>query len=274
MAAAHSLVGGTCSLAARPNAARLGCLTMRSTGVLRVCAAGCVAVLAACGGSSSKTISTVGGGSAPSSSSPAASPSASPASQAQLQKIVLQPADLPAGWKGTPYKDDPTDAVYDAALVRCVGARNTDPDKVAEAHSEDFGLGDASISSSASSYPSQSDLDVDVAILNSPKISACYDRLFSKLLATTLPAGAKVDSVSIKITPGSAGGPANVVATGAGVVKVKVKGQPIPAMYVTVAFITGPLIEAEVDTFNVGTPVPAPLVKSLVATVANRAAEG
>jgi hypothetical protein len=247
-------------------------LHMKSTGVLRVCAAGCVAVLAACGGSSSKTASTVGGSSAPSSSSPAAS--ASPAALPRLQKIVLQPADLPAGWKGTPYKPDPTDAAYQAALVRCVGARNTDPDKVAEAHSEDFELGDASISSSASSYPSQSDLDVDIAILNSPKISACYGHLFSKLLASILPAGAKVDSVSIKITPGSAGGPANVVATGAGVIKVKVNGQRAPAMYVTVAFITGPLIEAEVDTFNVGRPVRASLVKSLVATVANRAAEG
>ena len=246
---------------------------MSAKGLRRVCVVGCIAVLAACGGSSAKTASTVGGSSAPSSSSPAASPSASPASQAQLQKIVLQPGDLPAGWKGTPYKPDPTEAAYDAALARCVGARNTDRDKVAEAHSEDFELGDASISSSASSYPSQSDLDVDIAILNSPKISACYSHLFSKLLATILPAGAKVASVSIKITPGAAGGPANVVATGAGVITVKVNGRRI-AVYLTVAFITGPLIEAEVDTSSAGTPVPAPLVKSLVATVANRAAEG
>jgi hypothetical protein len=246
---------------------------MRSQG-LRVCAAGLIAVLAACGGSSSKTTSTVGGSSSgPSSSSPAPSPSPSPASQSQLQKIVLQPADLPAGWKGTPYQPDPTAAAFQAALVRCVGARNTDRDKVAEAHSEDFGLGVGSISSSASSYPSQSDLDIDIAILNSPKISACYERLFSKLLATSLPAGAKVDSTSIKITPGAAGGPANVVATGAGVIRVRANGQRV-AVYVTVAFITGPLIEAEVDTSNAGTPVPASVVRSLVATVANRAAEG
>ena len=246
---------------------------MRAKGFRRVCAVGCITLLAACGGSSAKTTSTVGGSSTPSSSSPAASPSATPASQAQLQKIVLQPGDLPAGWKGTPYKPDPTAAAYDAALARCVGARNTDPDKIAEAHSEDFDLGDASISSSASSYPSQSDLDVDIAILNSPKISACYSHLFSKLLTASLPAGAKVDSTSIKITPGAAGGPANVVATGKGLIRVSANGQRL-AFYVTVAFITGPLIEAEVDTFNVRAPLPASVVKSLVATVANRAAEG
>jgi hypothetical protein len=111
--------------------------------------------------------------------------------------------------------------------------------KVAEADSEDFELGDASISSSASSYPSQSDLDVDIAILNSPKISACYERLFSKLLATSLPAGAKVDSVSIKITPGAAGGPANVVGTGAGVVKVRAVNGQRGAFYLTVAELKG-----------------------------------
>ena len=56
-------------------------------------------------------------------------------------------------------------------------------------------------------------------------------------------------------------------------IRVSANGQRV-AVYVTVAFITGPLIEAEVDTSNAGTPVPASVVKSLVATVANRAAEG
>jgi hypothetical protein len=51
---------------------------------------------------------------------------------------------------------------------------------------------------------------------------------------------------------GSAGAPANVIATGAGTITVSVNGQHV-AVYVTVALITGPLIEAEVDTENVGT---------------------
>ena len=47
-----------------------------------------------------------------------------------------------------------------------------------------------------------------------------------------------------------------------------------PVIYVTVAFITGPLIEAEVDTSSLGRPLPASVVKSLVAEVATRAAIG
>ena len=209
----------------------------------------------------------------PSASSPAASPSTYPASLPQLKEIVLQAADLPTGWKGTPHKADPSAAADQAALVKCVGGRNTDPDKVAEAHSEDFALGDASASSSASTYRSQSDVDADVAMLHSPKLSPCFDKMVRKELATSLPAGATIESAAIKITPGSAGGPANVIATGTGTIKVRLDGQQV-AFYLSVAYITGPLIEAEVDIFNVGTPVPASQVMSLVAAVATRAARG
>lgn len=158
-------------------------------------------------------------------------------------------------------------------MVSCVGARNTESDKVAEAHSDDFALGDASIHSSASSYRSQSDVDADVALLHSPKLSSCYDRLVKTQLAASLPAGTTIESESIKITPGSAGGPANVAATGTGSINVSLGGQHVP-VYLTVAFITGPRIQAEVDTENVGTPVPASVVSAMVATVADRAAKG
>jgi len=236
--------------------------------LLGVFAVGCVvAVLAACGSSSPKSPSTSGGSPSTSASS------ATPASLSQLKKIVLQPADLPSGWKGAPYKPGPNDSANNAALVKCIGARNTDGDKVAEAHSDDFALGDASISSSASSYRSQSDLDSDVAMLHSPKLSACFEQMVKKQLVASLPAGATIDSASITITPGSAGDPANVVATGSGTIKVRVNGQQVP-VYLTVAFITGPLIEAEVDTENVGAPVPASVVNPLVATVATRAVKG
>jgi NAD(P)-dependent dehydrogenase (short-subunit alcohol dehydrogenase family) len=66
------------------------------------------------------------------------------ASLSQLKKIVLQPADLPSGCKGVPYQPGPNDSASNAALVKCVGGRNTDSDKLAEAHSDDFDLGNAS----------------------------------------------------------------------------------------------------------------------------------
>jgi len=109
--------------------------------------------------------------------------------------------------------------------------------------------------------------------LHNPKFAPCDEQLAKKSLATALPAGAMIESASIKVTPGSAGGPANVAGTETGTIKVSVNGQQVP-VYLTAAFITGPLIEAEVDTENAGAPVPASVVNALVATVATRAANG
>jgi hypothetical protein len=187
---------------------------------------------------------------------------------AELQKIVLQPADLPAGWKGKPYQPDPTDAADQAAFAKCVGVRNTDDDEVAEANSQDFDLGDASIYSWAASYRSQSDVDADTAALLSPKAPPCFEKVAKQSLTTQ---GVTVKSVSVKITPGSAGGPANVVATLVATIKATEGGKQIVDRS-TAAYITGPLIEAQVVSESFGAPVPASVMDPLVATVANRAA--
>lgn len=195
------------------------------------------------------------------------------ATAAQLKKIVLQPKDLPAGWKGAPYQADADSHSADEAMTKCVGGRDTDKDKVADANSEDYSLGDNSISSSATSYRSQSDIDADIAVLHSHKLEACMVQFAKKDFASSLPAGAKVGSVSMKITPGAAGGPSNVVATAVGNVKVIANNQQV-TVYLNEVFITGPLIEADLQTETLGTPLPAPILKSLVAAVAGRAAKG
>jgi len=254
---------------------------MRISRLIPVCAVGCAVTLFAACTSSSKSPSTPSASStapsssaATSSSSSAAPSSAAPAPLAQLKKIVLQPADLPPGWKGTPAsKDNADDAATQAALAKCVGVRNTDPDKVADANSSDFALGDASISSSASSYSSQSALAADIALVHSAKLGPCFDRQAKELFAKSLPAGTTVDSVSSKFTSGSAGFRSNVVGSGVSTVKLSSGGQHL-VLYLTVAFITGPLIEAEVDTQNVGKQVAASVVKSAVSAVADRAAKG
>jgi hypothetical protein len=238
--------------------------------------AGIAAVVVIAGGGTAYAL--VGHGGTPhtaSLSSPSMSARAvAPATLSQLKQIVLRSADLPRGWKGTPHQADSSTPGEDAAMYKCLGVRNTEGDKVAEADSNDFSLGSETISSSASSYRSQSDLDADVAMLHNPKVPTCLGQELTKELATTLPAGATIQSTSIKITPGSAGGPANVVATGTVAIKVEANGQEIP-LYMTIAFITGPLIEAEVDAVNLGTtPVPESVVKPLVATAATRASKG
>ena len=192
---------------------------------------------------------------------------------AHLKEIVLRFPDLPTGSTAHPNKVDPNAAANQAAMVKCMGARDTAPGKLAEAHSELFALGNAVLSSSASSYRSQSDVDADNAMLRSPKASPCVDQMLRTLLAPSLPKDVAIESSAMKVTPGPAGGPANVVATGTGTINLKIKDDVIRGFW-TIAFITGPFIEAQVMTFNTDTPLPASQVQSMVAAVATRAAKG
>jgi hypothetical protein len=246
---------------------------MTATRALQIMACGSAfLVLAACGSSSSKT----GVSSPPSATSAATgstSASSSAAGQARLAAIVAQQSDLPAGWSATAYQADPSSAASQAAMLACVGEKNTDPDKVGEAHSSDYSQGQASISSQAASYKSQSDIDSDIAVLKNPKISSCYEQLIKTQVAASLPQGTQIKAVSITITPGSGGGPANVVATGTGTVTVSAAGGQA-SVYLDVAFITGPKIEAEADFENIGSPVAAGVRTALIAAIAGRAANG
>jgi hypothetical protein len=178
---------------------------------------------------------------------------------------------MPAGYQSKPYQPDPNDAKTQAELVACVGGKNTSAEQTGEAHSADYFLDASQISSSATSFKSEKDVAADVAILRSPKISACYTKLFKNTVAGALPAGAVIKNVAIAITPRVPTQPANVVGNGAGKIVVTTQGQTVP-LYVNVAFITGHLIEAEVEFLDVGAPVAADTRSELIAKVAARAA--
>ncbi|HEY8728123.1 MAG TPA: hypothetical protein VIL94_00965 [Acidothermaceae bacterium] len=189
-----------------------------------------------------------------------------------LGAIALQDDDLP-DWTGADYQEDPNDAADSAALLACDGGRDTGPDRIAQVHSQDYSLDDATIGSDASLFRSGADLTADIATLRSPKISRCYATLIKSTLADSLPDGTTVNSVSFVITPGSGGGPRNVVGHGSGRINVTSAGQPL-ALYLNVAFITGPLIEAEIDFQGIGAPVAIATRTALIAKLAARAAEG
>jgi hypothetical protein len=173
----------------------------------------------------------------------------------------------------TPYEPDPSDAADDAALDKCVGVTDTDSDETGEADSPDYSLGNATISSSASTYRSQADLNTDIASVKSPKISGCLDAMFAAQLKPTLPTGSTLDSVLITVAPHTTTEPANMVATAVGTVDITASGQKV-VVYLNVAFITGPLIGAEVDFENAAQPIPAGIQSAAIAKVAARAALG
>lgn len=222
-------------------------------------------------GSPAKTPSTSSAASSPAPSTSASSVTSTP-STATLTAITVQPGDLPAGWTSKPAQPDPNEDAYQAALVTCVGGRDTTPDRVAQVHSPDYSQGQATISSSAKALKSPSDVTADTQLLTSPKINDCYAALIRSELAKSA-AGATINSLTVTVTPGSGGGPTNVVGTAAAQISLTAQGQTATA-FVDATFITGPSIEAEVDFQNVGAPIPAAVRIPVVANVAARAAQG
>jgi hypothetical protein len=227
-----------------------------------VASASAPAVSASAGASSVASLPTA---------SPAPITPAGPPATARLTAIALQPSDFTSDWAASAPTPDPNEAAESASLAKCVGGRDTYADQTGDANSPDYSLGTATISSDASSFKTPADIAADVAIIKSPKISACYEQLARTQLLASLPAGSTINSESVAITPGTGGGPSNVVGTGAGTFNVTVNGA-LSNLYVDVAFITGPLTEAEVDFANIGAPVSPTIRAALIAKVAARAA--
>jgi hypothetical protein len=191
---------------------------------------------------------------------------------AHLQAALLQLSDLPGGWSS--WNGETTDDETMPGLAECTGARDTSADRVVVKGTPDLvdGHGD-NVHAMVVSYPSQDDVDTDTAILTSPSASDCFARAFDDAAAgTTMPEGASVGSLSFTMTPGSAGGPAGVVASGAGTLAVvAANGRRFP-VYVDVVFIAGRLTEAELVFLSAGTRLPAALRGNAVAAVAQRVA--
>jgi hypothetical protein len=190
-----------------------------------------------------------------------------PPSHATLAGIVVQRNDLPSGWTSSP-PNTSGDKQANQAMRSCVGAG---PDKSVETvNSKQFTQGNATISSNARSFSSQADVNGDIALLKSPKVDSCYQRVLRGLLANALPAGATIDKITFHMTSGSGGGPANLVATGTGTIAVTAQGQHV-TIYVAAAFISGPLVGAQVSFDDVGQPVPESLQRQVISDVAKRA---
>jgi hypothetical protein len=254
---------------------RLRSRTMRISWMSRTAGAvALVTVLSGCGASAAGSTTQASGKASPRSTAASSSPvPPPPPTAAALQAVVVQQSEMPSGWTGQPYQASPDDNAGNAGFLRCVGARDTRPDQASDQHSPDFSTADgATVSSSATSYHSQQDVTDDVSVLSNPKASDCFATQMRAMLSSSgLPAGAKMGTPKVVITPGSSGGPSNVKGTGTGTVTVTVSGTRM-TFYLNVAFISGRLTESEVDFFGVGTPVPSALRSTLIAAVATRTA--
>jgi hypothetical protein len=245
--------------------------------------AGCSSSTTKGTGSGGSTAAGSSTGAAPTSSAPASSAAGSASAppttsapgideKARIAGIPIQAGELPSGWKAEPV--DKTSAAQDAAqqaeVARCIGGKNTSADRLARSET-DWVQGDDRITSNAQAMRTEADVQADIALFKSPKASSCNEQAARKAIAASLPRGATVTSLKLTITPGTGGGPSNVVAVGHAVVAVLTSGQTV-RIYEDFFLIAGKRIEAEVDFTGIGHHIDAALQKQAVSAVADRAA--
>lgn len=236
--------------------------------------------LSACSSTSQGTGSTVtttgssrsagAGGTVTTSSSSSAS--STPLDAAKLKALLLTQNDVPSGWTASPSKSSPADqAQAQAKLVACLGVPDPDAHKVAETDSDNYDLDNSEISSSATSYRSQADIDQAATLFTNPKAPSCYKALFKEEITKDLPAGASIDSLDVTVTPGANGGPDNVIAKADASITVTAQGQTVQFV-INTWFIKGHQVGAEVDFFGFGKPIDDTIQATALKAVADRVA--
>jgi uncharacterized lipoprotein YmbA len=121
------------------------------------------------------------------------------ADKAKARALVLTRSDMPAEWKATPHKDDPSDKQLDNQLASCVGRPSPSSYLTARANSPDFASGDAEVSSDALLVKTVEDYNADVEAAKGPKYMPCVKRVLTSALRQV--AGDSVQSISVARLP-------------------------------------------------------------------------
>jgi hypothetical protein len=222
-------------------------------------------LMSACGGSGGSTASPTTLVTAP------VTTTVAPPGVNQLKAIVIQPGDLPTGWKASP-ASPPADPRANAAdFARCMGAIDTLKDAAALAYSTNFGSGASVISSAGISFKYAADVQADTASLGNPLASECFAKVGKARLVATLPKAVTVKSVVLKITPGAGTGPAAVVATASGTVIFTSAGHTL-TLKNEVVFLAVRRVEVQIAFYTTGNPVPDLVKAAVVKAVAARMA--
>ena len=195
-----------------------------------------------------------------------------PRGKAALAEVVLRSSDLPASWHATPAAADTSDSQENAEIATCAGGKDTNADALTSVQSDNFSVQGLTVSSSATRFKSQADIDADIALLKRPKIASCYKTLLVKELTASLPAGSTLGTVSVVVHAGPHGAAPNVAGTLHADIAVTVRSHKT-TVYDDDAFVAGSLTEALVSYEGVGSPVPATVQAQLTAITAERCAQ-
>jgi hypothetical protein len=218
-----------------------------------------VSALAACGGG--------GGGDDEDAVGPA--PAAGQAGdQARARTIILQQADMPAGWRGAAHTETPLETERARAISLCLGRPDPDTFRSARVYGPDLTLGQNQVSSIATVLTTVEDAKADLAAVRGPKYGPCLIPVFRDDLRRQA-ADAQVENVATE--------PLEVESFGDGSVGIRLTADLVypdrtDKLFADLVYISKDRTTVSATFFSFAQPFPAQLRESLVSRMGHRIA--
>ena len=218
-----------------------------------------LSVLAACGGG--------GGGDEEDAVGPA--PATGQAGDAaRARTIVLQPSDMPAGWRGAAHTETPLEQQRARDISLCLGRPDPETFRSTRVHGPDLTLGQSQVSSIATVLNTVEDAHADLAAVRGPKYGQCLIPAFREDLLRQA-SGAKVENVATE--------PLQVESFGDGSVGIRLTADLVYAdrtdrLFADLIYISKDRTTVSATFFSFTQPFPAQLKDALVSRMGNRIA--
>ncbi|HEX2064337.1 MAG TPA: hypothetical protein VHE80_07935, partial [Acidimicrobiales bacterium] len=120
--------------------------------------------------------------------------------QATARTIVLQQADMPSGWRGTPHTETPEEQARARAFSLCLGRSDPTPTRSATVYGPDLSNGQIQVSSVATVLKTVEDAKADLDAVRGPKYGDCVATALREDLRRQAP-DARIEDVAVEPLP-------------------------------------------------------------------------
>jgi hypothetical protein len=187
---------------------------------------------------------------------------------ARARTIVLEQADMPAGWRGAAHSESSLEKERGRLLSQCLGRPDPETFRSAIVYGPDLTMGSMQVSSIATVLNTVEDAKADLAAVRGPKYGECLIPSFRDDLRRQA-ADARVENVASE--------PLQVESFGDGSVGIRLKADLVypdrtEHLFADLVYITKDRSTVSATFFSFNQPFPATLEQSLISRMGNRIA--
>ena len=187
---------------------------------------------------------------------------------AMANTILLQQADMPAGWRGAAHTETELERTRSRELSICSGRGDPEANRSALVYGPDLSMGQTQASSIATVVERIEDARADLEAVRGPRFGDCVVKSFTEDLRRQAP-DAKVEAVAFEPLP--------VENLGDGSVGVRLTANLVypdrtERLFADLVYISKDRATVSATFFSFNQPFPATLQQSLVSRMGNRIA--